>query len=203
MIEGHFQLWASAQRAASARRRGRPCAPRCRAGLPARRPLVALQRRVASTDALPRHRPRQAHRPTLEKQHALARQYGGTAFGDQAGLRRGMNGPRGPIRAAPRAPLASSHDRNRARSMRLGGHVLTDHRARAALVVVLHGCTQNAAGYDPGTGWSRWPTGTASPALSRAAAGEQSQPLLQLVRRRPTRQRGRARRCRSARWSRP
>ena len=28
-------------------------------------------------------------------------------------------------------------------------------RAPAALVVVLHGCTQNAAGYDQGSGWSR------------------------------------------------
>lgn len=27
---------------------------------------------------------------------------------------------------------------------------------RAALVVVLHGCTQNAAGYDQGAGWSQW-----------------------------------------------
>ena len=28
-------------------------------------------------------------------------------------------------------------------------------RQRTALVVVLHGCTQNAAGYDTGAGWSR------------------------------------------------
>src|SRR4028119_213117 len=33
---------------------------------------------------------------------------------------------------------------------------LPDHLpAGAPLVVVLHGCTQNAAGYDEGSGWSR------------------------------------------------
>src|SRR4051794_11255795 len=34
-------------------------------------------------------------------------------------------------------------------------HVPDDVAAGAPLVVVLHGCTQNAAGYDESSGWSR------------------------------------------------
>ena len=51
-----------------------------------------------------------------------------------------------------------------------------------ALVVALHGCTQTAAGYDHGSGWSD--IGRRSwlcRAVSRAAARQQSQQLLQLV----------------------
>ncbi|UYY58180.1 alpha/beta hydrolase family esterase [Sphingomonas sp. S2-65] len=40
-------------------------------------------------------------------------------------------------------------------ALRARYHVPGELRADAALVVVLHGCTQSAAGYDHGSGWSR------------------------------------------------
>ena len=72
----------------------------------------------------------------------------------------------------------------------------------AALVVVLHGCTQNAAGYDRGSGWSSLPTATASPCSipsrpARTITTSASTGISPADARR-----GQARRCRSARWSR-
>ena len=66
-------------------------------------------------------------------------------------------------RISPLPPRRSSHV-NRLNPMALSGanpgnlaaHVYVPARltARPALVVVLHGCTQTAAGYDHGSGWS-------------------------------------------------
>ena len=57
----------------------------------------------------------------------------------------------------------------------------SDITAQCPLLVVLHGCNQNAESYDRGAGWSAWPTGSGSPCFFPTAAVEQSQWLLQLV----------------------
>ena len=42
-------------------------------------------------------------------------------------------------------------------------HVPDGLRAKAALVVILHGCGQTAAGYDEGTGWTKLADGRGFP----------------------------------------
>ncbi|MEG3089580.1 extracellular catalytic domain type 1 short-chain-length polyhydroxyalkanoate depolymerase [Sphingomonas sp. PB4P5] len=58
--------------------------------------------------------------------------------------------PRGPARLQPVAPSDSNPG-----ALAAWSYVPADLPPGAPLVVVLHGCTQNAAGYDAGTGWSR------------------------------------------------
>ena len=72
--------------------------------------------------------------------------------------------------------------------------------ADPALVVVLHGCTQTAAGYDLGAGWStladRYGFALLLPEQQRV---QQSQALLQLVPARRHRSATAGKRCRSGR----
>ena len=58
--------------------------------------------------------------------------------------------PAGPDRLTP-----FEHFGRNPGNLRALVYVPSSVRARPALVVVLHGCTQNAAGYDVGAGWSR------------------------------------------------
>jgi poly(hydroxyalkanoate) depolymerase family esterase len=51
--------------------------------------------------------------------------------------------------------LTELTDVNNPGGLRAWYHVPRTVRAKPALVVVLHGCTQNAAGYDKGVGWSQ------------------------------------------------
>ena len=99
-------------------------------------------------------------------------------------LRRSRQG----VRAfAPRrdAPTTASPTCRRSATIRAISRPLLRARGLegpAPLVVVLHGCTQDAAVYDHGSGWSRaGRQARLHPALPRAAAGQQSRALLQLV----------------------
>ena len=67
-------------------------------------------------------------------------------------------------------------------ALRMFTHVPSQRLAGCALVVVLHGCVQSAASYDLGAGWSTLADRFGfAVAASRAAAGQQSERLLQLV----------------------
>lgn len=61
--------------------------------------------------------------------------------------------PRGPVGTSPIAEVADFG--SNPGDLRMFAYVPQSVAARPALVVVLHGCTQTAAGYDAGTGWSR------------------------------------------------
>lgn len=77
-----------------------------------------------------------------------------------SGLRTGMRRARRSINdlASPRAPadrltdLAPTYDNPG--NLRARIHLPRTLKSSAPLVVVLHGCTQNAAVYDHGSGWS-------------------------------------------------
>jgi poly(hydroxyalkanoate) depolymerase family esterase len=72
-------------------------------------------------------------------------------FNGLNGLTRGLNGAAGRSRLAETTGFGSNPG-----DLRMFSFVPGDQRARqkSALVVVLHGCTQTAAGYDTGAGWS-------------------------------------------------